>query len=49
MATIRTEGLRGALAKTLVVKSNDPERPMLQLTLRVKVAGSVQLLPRHRF
>jgi hypothetical protein len=46
VGTVRTEGLRGSLVKTLVVTSNDPDQPTMQLTMRIKIAGSVQFLPR---
>ncbi len=44
-ATIRTEGLRGPVAKTITVTSNDPVRPTMTLTLKAVLVGSVELLP----
>ena len=47
-ATLDTTKLRGTVGRNLTVKTNDPLRSTLTLTLRVEVLGSVLILPTER-
>lgn len=48
MATVNTHGIHGRISKTVTVKSNDPERSLVTLTVKARVGGSVQLFPGAR-
>ena len=47
-ASVRTEHLKGSVAKGIEVTTNDPVRPSLYLTVRATVVGSVQIMPMAR-
>ena len=47
-ASVRTEHLKGSVAKGIEVTTNDPVRPSLYLTVRATVVGSVQIMPMPR-
>ena len=44
-AKVKTSELRGELSRNIAVTTNDPRTPMTHLTVRLRVAGSVELLP----
>lgn len=44
-ANVATERYRGAVAKGITVTTNDPARSTVQLTVKMTIAGSVNLLP----
>jgi hypothetical protein len=44
-ATLDTRNLRGAVAKTIHVTTDDPARPSLVLTIRAKVIGLLDVAP----
>lgn len=44
-ANVQTERYRGAVAKGITVTTNDPTQGTLQLTVKMTIAGSVNLLP----
>ena len=44
-ASIRTDGYSGPISKPIAVRTNDPARPALTLTLRATVVASVNFYP----
>jgi hypothetical protein len=47
-AAIHTANLRGEVAKTITVTTNDPSQPAVSLTLKATIVSSVVLLPGPR-
>lgn len=44
-STLKTDHYNGPVAKTITVTTNDPALPVTTLTLKARIAGSVQIFP----
>lgn len=44
-ASIHTQNYRGAIYKTIAVRDNDPSQPAIQLTVKARIVGSVDIFP----